>query len=390
MDTRDPLLLELETLSKAVTAAAACEDVFGELADLGDLSATLGDRLRALAAIYRRLAKVLHPDRYRSRAHQAVAHAGLVRLNALREGAEAKLRRGTYGDRAAPAAPEPAAHSTVLTHRDRTYVVGAPFARGDLCRLYDGRREAPGAPERVVVKIVACAGDGDLLEHEAAVLGELYPRGQREEKFYRYLPRLEDSFVLRGDGGTERRVNVLAAYPEHVSLAEVMGAHPRGLDVRDVAWMLKRLLAALGFVHREGFVHGAVVPPHVLVHPLEHGARLVDWCYASRGGAPIAAVSRAYRAYYPPEVLAKAAPTPATDIFMAATCAVALLGGNPMTHALPASVPSRFARLLETCLAPRATRRPDDAWALHDDLDALLGQLVGPSKYRPLAMPARA
>jgi hypothetical protein len=371
---------ELEALAAAVEAAMAAEDLFG------DLGATLDARQRALTTIFRRLAQVLHPDKYARAAAKGVAHGAFVKATALKGHAEAKIRAGTYGDRDAPVAP------LVVTTRRRSYVVGPLVAHGDLCDLYDCRFDDDGRERRAVLKLATSPGDSDLVENEASVLRALYPARAREEKFYRYLPRLEETVVLRGDDGTERRANVLSAYPEHVSAAEILGAYPRGLDFRDVVWMYKRVLVALGFVHRQGFVHGAILPPHVLVHPTDHGARIVDWCYAARRGETVRALVKPYEAFYAPEIPARRAPSAATDIFMATKCAVALMGGDPRAGALgalPETVPKALARFLSTCLAPAEARRPDDAWEVHDDLDALLRRLVGERKYRPLAMPPR-
>ena len=76
--------------------------------------------------------------------------------------------------------------------------------------------------------------------------------------------------------------------------------------------------SALGWAHRAGVVHGAVLPEHVLIHPGEHGLVLVDWCYSRRRPAQTAArAGRPAPRRYPPEVPAAARPPPATDIYLA-------------------------------------------------------------------------
>ena len=260
-----------------------------------------------------------------------------------------------------------------------SYLVTGVFAQGDLAELRACTIEGSG--ERAVFKIASRPGDNDLLENEANVIRNLVPKTTTEEKFYRYLPRLHESFVSRGADGVERRVNVLAGHFEHVALAEVMTESARGLDFRDAAWMTKRMLTALGFVHRRGLVHGAVLPPHLLVHPVNHGARLVDWCYAREAGDRLRAIPSNYRSFYPPEVLEKKPATAQTDIYLAAKTALALMGDK---------APAAIHKFWSTCLAPSPLRRPDDAWALHDELEGLLLKLVGKPKYRPLVMPARA
>ncbi|HVJ92611.1 MAG TPA: hypothetical protein VM580_22575, partial [Labilithrix sp.] len=345
-------------------SARAPEDLFG------DLGSAEVERARNLAIVYRRIAAVLHPDRHAEPQDKSMAHEAFVVATVLREQAERKIRAGTYGD----GGPEPPAPTVVKT-RQGTYTLLRLFARGDLCDLHEC---TTSAGERALFKIVRSSADNDLATREAEALGPLFPRGAAEEKFLRYLPRLVESFVVRGDSGSERRVNVVSLFSEHVSLTEVSAAYPDGLDFADVVWMLKRLLAALGWVHRQGLVHGAILPPHVLVHPIDHGARIVDWCYSREIGAPLRAAVKAHRSWYAPELLDKKPATPQADIHMAARCALALLD--------PKRVPRPLERFLATCVVDNPSRRPDDAWALHEELDHLLRRLVGRPKYRPLTI----
>jgi hypothetical protein len=178
----------------------------------------------------------------------------------------------------------------------------------------------------------------------------------------------------------DRAVNVLRAEPGLVSLAAVLEACPSGLDGRDVAWIWRRLLVALGVAHRAGVIHGAVVPDHVLIEPTEHGLVLTNWCYATTSpGETVPAVVRRYRGWYAPEILRSAPPTPGSDIYLATDCMVALLGDRgPMAL-------DRFAR---GCRLAPAQARPGDAWQLLAELDDVLGRIYGPRRFRPFALPA--
>ncbi len=53
---------------------------------------------------------------------------------------------------------------------------------------------------------------------------------------------------------------MIAALDGFRSLTEVGTAYPDGVDPRDAAWMWRRLLVGLGFAHRAGVLHGAVLP----------------------------------------------------------------------------------------------------------------------------------
>ncbi|HEY8074288.1 MAG TPA: hypothetical protein VIF62_09265, partial [Labilithrix sp.] len=206
-----------DVLLLRVTEAAVAEDLFGALAGSTD------EQLRALAAAYRRIAHAVHPDRNAS----PNAQAAFVKATRLKDEAEAKLRARAYGHGVRP----------IVLGKDTLVFV----ARGELCDLY-ARNDA-------IVKLARSGADSDLLEREADALRRLWPDGEPEAGFYRYLPRLLDSFVLRDENGAERRANVMPRFVEHVSLEAVLEAFPRGADFRDVVWMLKRTLVALGFVH---------------------------------------------------------------------------------------------------------------------------------------------
>jgi serine/threonine protein kinase len=296
---------------------------------------------------------------------------------------------------------------TQLTIGTAEVVVGKQFAQGDLCDVHhctyskpeDEPDDASKGKDRWEVimggdsgpkdlqgalKVVRGVGDNDLASNEARVLGHLYPPEAKDEKFYRYLPRLLGAVEHEG-----RQTNVFTFLEDYVSMAAVLEAYPNGIDYRDLAWMFKRLLVAIGFAHSRGVVHGAVLPPHVMIHPTGHGAKLIDWSYAvkSEDKTSIRAYPAPWRAYYAPEVFAKQLPTAATDIYMAAKCCVALLGGSLSNNELPASVPDEVQSLLAECLVEAPSQRPQDAWDLHERFDGLLRKLVGKPKYRPFQLP---
>jgi serine/threonine protein kinase len=355
--------------ARRIESASHPEDLFGEGADAGTVGAD-----------YKTLVKVVHPDRFQGQPAQPRAQELFVKLSRLKVEALQKLSAKTYGNRAAAPATAPDVDMEVVV-RGKRYRVTKRVRQGDICDLYACDHDG----NQVLFKLAQSASDNDLVENEARVLAHLYPPAQKDEQFYRYLPQPIDAFVLKGK--TNRRVTVLPWFREHISLADVMRARPAGLDFRDAIWMFKRTLAALGFVHSKGVVHGAVLPSHVLVHPVNHGARLVDWCYAVQGTGRVKAISAAYRAMYPPEVIQKKQPSPATDIYMAARCFVALCCGGPSV-VLPPAVPVQIRSFIGSCLIEAPARRPDDAWRLHEEFDELLHRVVGKPAYRPLDLKA--
>jgi len=263
------------------------------------------------------------------------------------------------------------------------YRIGGQIARGDLAGLYEA---VTGRGERVVLKVPADPADSDLIEREAVALAQLAAEG--EPRFRPYVPRLVETFRYRDVAtGTVRQVNVLDRLEGFHSLAEVREAYPDGLDPRDVAWMWRRLLVALGFAHHATVLHGAVLPEHVLIHPEKHGLVLVDWCYSVPGcyihvdpSRLVPAMIDRYADWYPHEVPERLPASPATDIHMATLC---------MAYLLPAELPRRLRAFIQGCVLPSRRGRPRDAWELLGELDEILEGLYGPRRFRPFRMPAK-
>ncbi|WP_208814580.1 serine/threonine protein kinase [Micromonospora echinofusca] len=292
---------------------------------------------------YRQLAAVLHPDRtgHVDETQRAAATAAFVTLT---------TRWQAYG-------------STTVNG----YTLGSPAYSGDLADLYrlDDDR---------LLKLPRDPANNDLMLREQVALRRIERDG--DPRYLPYVPRLVESFRHRDDStGAEHRVSVLAAVPGLHSLAEVRRRRPDGLDPRDAAWMWRRLLVALGLAHRAGVVHGAVLPDHVLIEPDAHGVVLVDWCYSvADPGDTVPAVVPAYADWYPVEVRDRRPPGPGTDLAMAATCMVTLMGDR---------APAALRSFADGCRTTRPESRPDDAWRLLGELDDVLERLYGPRTFRP-------
>ncbi len=381
--------------TEAVLKKARCpEDVFGQLS--GGEPAKV---LEALRHSYRQVVRTVHPDKYTGQPDAISRAQALVgKLTEWRTKAEEKIHAKTYGDNKPhePKPVEPPLGPQIIQTPKRKYIVTERLAQGDLADLYRCAYTQDGKEHQAVFKIAQSAADNDLLDNEQKALSAIYPAAQPEEEFYRYLPKLLDSFLLRADhGGVTRRVNVLQLADGYVPLSDVMTAYPSGLDYRDAAWIFNRGLEGLWYVHHEKkVIHGAILPTHVLVHPIGHGGKIVDWCYAIRDWKTskdhVKAMSKAYRGYYPPEVMAKKPVTPQTDIYMLAKCIVALLGGDVATNQMPDAVPKLVKGFLTSCLIEAQAKRPDDAGQLKVEFDDLLHRLVGARQWRgPLAMPAK-
>lgn len=293
---------------------------------------------------YHRLARVLHPD-------AGTDGRAFTRLS--------RLWRTYQG------------HDTLtITTRKRVYGLGSRLARGDLADLFQVSYDASFG----VLKLPRDQADSDLLEREAVALRQLPKDG--EKRFLAYVPELVETLRYGGRSG-----NVLRRLDGFVPLTEVRSAYPGGVDPRDVAWMWRRLLVGLGFAHKAGVLHGAVLPEHVLIHPDLHGLVLVDWCYSVPGcyahidgSGKVPAMVTRRSSWYPPEVPAKQTASAATDLFMATRC---------MTYLMGPLIPRELQAFARGCMLTAQNRRPSDAWKLLAELDELLGRLYGPRTFRP-------
>lgn len=278
----------------------------------------------------------------------------------------------------------------------RAVVQGVPYAllgrlgRGDGSDVFLARRDSRLA-ELVVLKVARALADADLVAREYEVVSELHASdAQGSEHFSRLLPQPVAQGPLKDPGGVDRATAVYRWRSgfQH-TFVDVLDAYKGGVDPRAAVWMWKRLLELLGFVHGSGYVHGAVLPPHLLVHPRDHGVVLVGWSSAGRfaAGRPLPARSARNQAFYP-EALWNGAPcAPVMDLAMSARCMAYVLGGDAATGKVPGSVPAPLAELVRTQSDPDHRQALENAWLLKDRLDAAAREAFGPPKYIPFTLP---
>jgi len=267
--------------------------------------------------------------------------------------------------------------SDVVSSGRDSYTIIARIGADDIADRYLAHKASNGA--QVLLKISRETANNDIMRAEAAALTALAQRG--EAKFAAYAPELIEAFDTAGVDGAGHAVNVITDISNFVSLARVREAFPDGLDARDVAWMWRRLLVAIGYANHAGLVHSAIIPENVLIEPGQHGLVLTNWYYAQQ--APYSAASGIFSGrmdIYAPEILDGDELTETADIFMGTRTISTLFDNATSPHLLT------FAR---GCLQESPAARPDDAWELLSELDSLLEQLFGPRRFRPFAMPQR-
>lgn len=383
-------MAELDDAVKLIDAA-------GDYTDLFPKEGTVRD-------VYLKLVGVVHPDRYlgKGNGEYTAATKAFQRLQQLYSDAKQALDEKRYGE-------------PVVTMRSNgyTHAVKRRCRSGDIAELFEITTDGVGGN---LLKVARSARDNDLIATEAAALKKLH---SVDDQFTRAYPKLMDTFIYRSG---RRRANVIERYQDCYTVAELRERYPGGMDPRHVVWIWRRLLMGLGFAHNHGLLHGAVVPPHILVLPEPHGVILLDWCYSATmtvsdrkaktppvlktkaahhlGWAddeddtktsPIKAIVDTYTDWYPTEVINKQPPTPATDIALAARSMIHLLGGQPVTGAFPERVPRQLRAFFRGCIYESQTMRPDNAWNLLEEFDQLLkriGEPYHPRRFVKLVVPS--
>ena len=326
---------------------------------------------------HRLLATRLHPDRW---GNDPKANEVFARLQELFTQANEALAANKYGEQP----------RVVVASKKHRHLVGPVIAEGDIATLYDTFTDY----EATVLKVARKPGDNDLIDAEARALKAIAKDVDAE--FSKYFPVFTESFTYKDDGGIHRRANVISRLDsDYVTLEQVRRAYPDGVHPLDMVWMYRRILAALGAAHRAGVLHGAVIPPHVMIRPDYHDVVLVDWCYStaipdSGNPTPLIAVPSVYRSWYPEEVLNKKAPGVGTDIYLATACMIYITAGNPLSGYPSDTLPKQMRAFFRGTTLPALRQRPSDAWSLINEFDELLerlGEPYFPRRFRPFTMP---
>ena len=271
--------------------------------------------------------------------------------------------------REAVPAPRQPQHVDFAVKTDKaTYRATSVVANGDIATVYDAGN--------VVLKIADASSDNDLVQHETRVLGLLF--AQQDKTTIHFAPP-RDQFRT-SDG----RLGTVFDRLDGLDLTALRERFKPGLPPRHLIWVLRRALAALGWAHKNGILHGNLDPSHILVRGRDHMLWLVDWCWAVVNPAQTGQGFKALNeTYSPPEVKERGRPTPASDIYALGKCAIHLVGGDPATKTLP-EMDARLARFIKYMCVESQGGRPQDAWELYLQVERIREQIWGAHEFIPL------
>jgi hypothetical protein len=202
---------------------------------------------------------------------------------------------------------------------------------------------------------------------EAQALRALHAvdNGGSSAYFSQHLPEVMAEGIVEGGEHTKRALVLRHPYGFWGSLAVLSERYGQGLDPRHGVWIWRRILSILSFVHAVGWVHGDVRPEHALVHPQDHGVRLIGWASAHSGAS---------------------AKEKAMDLQRSARVVLALLGGARGGGSMPHTVPAGLAQFVTQASEDIDFCRAHGPEGLDNLLRAESRAAFGPPTFVPLTI----
>jgi serine/threonine protein kinase len=237
---------------------------------------------------------------------------------------------------------------------------------GEFSQVYLARRVG-ALPFLATIKISSSHAAPARYAREAQVLRDLQASFNSDGGAY--FSQLFPEIVAVGpvEGGDPNRHAIVLLYPTGFwgSLAALQERFPEGIDPRHAIWIWRRLLGILGPLHASGWAHGDVRPEHALVHPQDHGIRLIGWASAQR---------------------ITAAQEQAIDLLYSARIVLVLLSGAAGGGQLPATVPAGLADFVTQAAQDDAFARTHHAGQIDALLQAHARDAFGAPAFVPLTL----
>jgi serine/threonine protein kinase len=244
------------------------------------------------------------------------------------------------------------------------YALLQTLGRGTASEVHLARRLGP-LPLLATLKLSIDPAAADALKREAENLRALHDGEDAAAVFAaQRLPEVIACAMLEDGSG---RLALVLRHPSGFwgSLAALGGRFPHGMDPRHGVWIWRRMLDVLHFTHARGWAHGSVSPEHALVHPQDHGVRLIGWAEA--------------RNHAPPQAQA-------ADLMRSARVVRVLLGGPGGGDSLPAQVPAGLASLVTRAAQDEALCQAHGASGMDALLVAVAREAFGPPVFVPLEL----
>lgn len=266
--------------------------------------------------VYLMYARKVHPDMFQESADKEKADKAFAHLLSLKEQGEGKSP--------IPGSNSRRASKSTMTSKKYTYVMNGKFAENDTFTKYNAT--FMDGNEKALISILNDPRDNDLAEAHVDALRKL---DQVSPDYRMYYPHFLEEFRFRDETtNIDRKMVVTLENKGFRTMADIFEEYPDGISARDVAWMFRRMLVAVGNAHDMGIVNGAPNVDAFMIHDEMHGIILADWQYSVPVGGTLKAVPSTYRDIYPEYALNKEPVDGSLDIHIISAMAEGLLEDN--------------------------------------------------------------
>lgn len=298
------------------------------------------------AQIYKKLARKCHPDMFQSTTDKERAEKAFVHLAGLKNKTNSTSPTG------------------VIKTKKHEYHLGNVVSTNEVFTNYKATYDA--GHESASLAFLKSPKDTDLAESYSSSLKKLK---EVPEKYRAFYPSLLENFRYKNPS-THKDHSVIATkdIEGFQPLSNVLSVYPNGIGGRDVAWIFRRMLVAVGNAHDIGLVHGAPTLDAFLINAELHGIILSEWQYSTEVGSSLKAVPQNYKNIYPDYALQKESVSGRLDTYILAETASALLANNE---------PRQLFAFFKGC---KLSNTPN-ASVLLADFDKLLLRIYGKPKF---------
>jgi hypothetical protein len=278
-----------------------------------------------------------------------------------------------------------------MTLGNRNWLIEKQIASGESAAVYTGRL-ARWPTELVIIKILQKTENERYLDNEWETLNQLLrSHAKGAEVFSRMIPQpVVYGKIAGGEFSGSKALILRWESGFYHSFDDVCRLYPEGIPARASIWVWRRILEMLGFLHDSGYVHGAVVPAHLLAQQNEHGVRLIGYGRSGRINDPVYEDQSLLLPYFPTPIKDWKVLSPQLDMVMSAKCVIKMLGGDPATNTLPTTVPIKLAEVIKK-YAQLDDKYPSNfnAWTIHQELGRIADAVYGAPVFIPIDMPRK-
>jgi len=239
------------------------------------------------------------------------------------------------------------------------------LGRGEISEVYLAQRIG-ALPLLVTLKLSSAPGAAAHYQREVKVLRELqaFQGGAADAGLSQRLPQVVALGVVE-DNPVQHALVLRHPSGCWGSLAALNERFPQGVDPRHAIWIWRRMLEVLRYVHSRSWSHGDIRPEHALVHPADHGVRLIGWASARKDAS---------------------ANDQATDLMRSARVVLVLLNGASATPGVANHVPAELSQLVTQASQDEKFCRQYGAAGLDELVRAAAKAAYGPPAFVPLIL----